>query len=130
VVLILGGQVIDGEALARLTPPYSSVTLGEDRHLLMDDPEHPARYGNHSCDPNLWHLDAVTIAARRDLAPGDEATLDYATHTAVESWSMPCACSTALCRGVITGADWRLAGLQARYAGHWTPLLQARIDAL
>ena len=36
VVIRLGGRVIDGEALAALTPPYSSVALGKDRHLLMD----------------------------------------------------------------------------------------------
>jgi SET domain-containing protein len=38
------------------------------------------RYGNHSCDPNLWHADVVTITARRDIAAGEELTIDYATH--------------------------------------------------
>jgi hypothetical protein len=35
-VMRLGGQVIDGVALAALKPPYSSVALDEDAHLLID----------------------------------------------------------------------------------------------
>jgi len=33
---------------------------------------------NHSCDPNTWMDDEVTISARRDIAPGEEVTADYA----------------------------------------------------
>ena len=83
IVVRLGGVLIDGAALARLEPPYSSVTLDEDAHLLID-PAHPVRYGNHSCDPNLWHLDALTIAARRDIAAGEELMVDYGTHTSTD----------------------------------------------
>ncbi|MGW2160962.1 hypothetical protein [Nonomuraea sp. NPDC001699] len=64
-VMRLGGQVIDDDALASLPPPYNSLTVGEGVHLLLD-PDHPVRFGNHSCDPTLWHLDATTVAARRD----------------------------------------------------------------
>jgi hypothetical protein len=128
VVIRLGGRVIDDAALAALPTPYSSVALGADRHLLLD-PAHPVRYGNHGCDPNLWHQDAVTISARRAIAPGEEALIDYALHTGVEGWSMPCRCGSPLCRGEVSGRDWRLKSLRAAYAGHWSPPLQARIDA-
>jgi hypothetical protein len=128
VVMRLGGALIDDAVLAALQPPYSSVTVGEGRHLLLD-PAHPVRYGNHSCDPNLWHLDAVTIAARRALVDGEEATIDYATHTGVETWTMACRCGAAICRGTVTGADWKLTPLRRAYAGHWTPVLQDRINA-
>ena len=126
VVIRLGGRVIDEAALKALTPPYSAVTLDEDRHLLID-PAHPVRYGNHGRDPNLWHLDAATIAARRDIAAGQELLIDYATHTLASWWSMPCRCGSALCRGVVTGDDWRLTALQAAYGAHWTPVLLRRI---
>jgi hypothetical protein len=29
---------------------------------------------NHSCDPNVWMEDEVTLAARRDLGVGEELT--------------------------------------------------------
>src|SRR5262245_56423674 len=65
-VMQLGGQLIDDATLATLTPPYSSLTVDHGLHLLLD-PAHPVRYGNHSCNPNLWHADAVAVVARRDV---------------------------------------------------------------
>lgn len=127
-VMRLGGRVIDDDTLAHLTPPYSSLTVAEGVHLLLD-PGHPVRYGNHSCDPNLWHQDATTVTARRDIAPGEELTIDYATHTGVESWSMTCDCGTPACRRVVTGKDWRLPHLRAAYGTHWSPPLLQRIQA-
>ncbi|GAA3587881.1 hypothetical protein GCM10022419_082690 [Nonomuraea rosea] len=127
VVMRIGGQVITDETLARLVPPYSSLTVEEGRHLLLD-PAHPVRYGNHSCDPSLWHDDATTVVARHDLGPGQELTIDYATHTGVESWSMACHCGSPLCRRTVTGGDWRLPPLQAVYGVHWSPPLLRRIE--
>ncbi|GLZ41356.1 SET domain-containing protein-lysine N-methyltransferase [Actinokineospora sp. NBRC 105648] len=129
VVERLGGQVIDDAELAALTPPYSSLTVAPGVHLLID-PAHPVRYGNHSCAPNLWHADATTVVARRDIAAGEELTIDYATHTGVESWSMVCRCAAAGCRGTITGADWRSPELRRVYGDHWSPVLLDRIRAL
>ncbi len=37
---------------------------------------------NHSCDSNLWMADEATVVARRDIAAGEELTLDYALHPA------------------------------------------------
>jgi hypothetical protein len=120
--------VIDGEGLRRLRPPYSSVALDEDRHLLLD-PAHPVRHGDHGCDPNLWHLDATTIAARRDIAVGEELTVAYATHSLRDWWSLDCRCGSPLCRGRVTGEDWKLERLHAAYGQHWSPVLLRRIEA-
>lgn len=128
VVMRLGGQVIDDAALAALTPPYSSVALDEDAHLLID-PSHPVRYGNHSCAPNLWMDGALTIVARRAIGAGEELTMDYATQTGTEAWRMACSCGAPGCRGEVSGADWRLTHLQAAYADHWTPMLLRKIRA-
>ncbi|SDM15920.1 hypothetical protein [Nonomuraea jiangxiensis] len=67
------------------------------------------------------------MIARCDISPDQELTIDYATHTGVESWSMVCHCDTLLCRRVVTGHDWRLSRLQAAYGTHWTPPLLERI---
>ncbi len=126
VVLRLGGVLIDDDALAALTPPYSSLTVAHGHHLLLD-PVHPARYGNHSCDPTLWHADATTLVARADVPAGAELTVDYATHTGVGTWRMDCRCGTSRCRGAVTGQDWRLPHLRRRYGGPWSPPLLDRI---
>ena len=108
--------MVDDSELASLTPPYSSVALRHGAHLVID-PDDPIRFGNHSCDPNLWMVGAVEVVARSSIAPGAELTVDYATQTGVPWWSMACACGSALCREVITGKDWRLASLRRAYRG-------------
>lgn len=130
--LLLGGRLLDDAGLDQVRRPswgWSALALSEGRHLLQDDDD-PARFGNHSCDPSLWLTSATTVVARRRLRPGDEATFDYALATVDEDWSMACHCGTTLCRGVVTGADWRLPALQARYAGHFSPFIRRRILAL
>jgi release factor glutamine methyltransferase len=131
VVGILGGRAIDDEELghiARTREKYNSAAIDEGVNLLLEDDELIAR-GNHSCDPNLWMRDAFTLEARRDIALGEEVTVDYGLQTAVE-WEMPCNCGSPLCRGVIRGTDWQIPELQQRYAGHFSPFLNERIAAL
>ncbi len=125
-IMRLGGRIIDDQTLANLRPPYSSLCVEEGTHILID-PAHPVRYGNHSCDPNLWHEDATTIVARRDIGQGEELTVDYGTHTISRTWSMTCRCGSLLCRALITGNDWQLPYLQRCYGDHWTPPLRAAI---
>jgi hypothetical protein len=62
----------------------------------------------------------------------EEVTMDYAMHFADPHWMMkqPCRCGSRLCRGQITGNDWMLDELQKRYAGHFSPFLNKRIDRL
>lgn len=97
-----------------------------------DAPDHAVDFTNHSCDPNLWLVDAVTLVARRDIAGGEELTGDYAMWEADETYvaAWPCRCGAPCCRGRLTGQDWRRADLQARYRGHFSPFLNRRIAAL
>jgi 8-oxo-dGTP pyrophosphatase MutT (NUDIX family) len=134
VVARLGGRLVDtavmGELVAAATAGLSAyvdtITVLDDLHLVLP-PRRPVGYGNHSCDPALWHTDAFTLAARRDVAAGDELTVDYATQTAEAGFEMACRCGSALCRGRVTGADWRRPELQERYGEHWVPALLDRI---
>ncbi|MDT4964325.1 MAG: uncharacterized protein QOF87_3972, partial [Pseudonocardiales bacterium] len=86
-------------------------------------------FGNHSCDPNLWWSDAYTLVARRDIAAGAELTSDYATSTVDSDFLLRCHCESTRCRGMVCGDDWQIPELQARYDGHWVPMLQRRIRA-
>jgi SET domain-containing protein len=101
-------------------PYIDTITVDDDLHLILP-PRRPNGYGNHSCDPNLWWIDAYSQAALRDIAAGEELTNDYATSTGVAGFRMDCACGSPLCRGVVTGLDWQQVELQQRYGEHWTP---------
>ncbi|MFZ5911384.1 MAG: SET domain-containing protein [Chloroflexota bacterium] len=93
---------------------------------MLDD------FANHSCDPNLWLVDSAALVARRDIACEEEVTFDYATFYDIDDWvvSENCCCGSPSCRGIVTGADWRLPALQERYDGHFAPFLARRIRLL
>lgn len=133
----LGGTVVPNDELAAMlaerrqdaTLPYvDSITFGEGFSLVLP-PETPNHYGNHSCDPNAWWIDERTLAARRDIVPGEEVTSDYGTSSDEPSWFMTCTCGSPLCRGVVTGSDWQRSELRRRYGRHWVPSLLRRIEA-
>lgn len=135
IVVVWGGNVftIDDVKSGKLKP---GTIAAISEHLVLasplDAPENPDQYLNHSCDPNLWMHDEVTLAARRDILPGEELTADYAMWEWDEDWVAPwkCSCSSVSCRGMITGGDWRLAELQERYHGHFSPFINERIAKL
>ncbi len=106
--------------------PANQENLRGQLHLVLP-PGQLNHYGNHSCDPNLWWADAYTLVARRPILAGEVVTSDYATSTGLANFAMACCCGSSLCRGVITGEDWRRSELQARYCDHWIPALLARI---
>jgi RimJ/RimL family protein N-acetyltransferase len=131
-----GGSIISDAELRAVVASgrrYSCAAIGENQHILWaaDDPDAAAGPGgaNHSCDSNLWMLDERTVGARRDIAPGEELTLDYALFSVAPEWRMECRCGSTLCRGVVTGNDWLLPAIQERYAGHFSPFINARIAA-
>jgi GNAT superfamily N-acetyltransferase len=127
-----GSTISDAElrAIAASGRRYSSAAIDENTHIFWsaEDPDAGGPPGaNHSCDSNLWMLDERTFCARRDIAAGEELTLDYALFTVAPEWRMHCHCRSTLCRGVVTGNDWLLPVLQERYAGHFSPFINARI---
>jgi len=137
VVVELGGKLVSTAELDVLiaeanrdpdAPFVDTVTIDEDQHLVLPA-NTTTHFGNHSCDPTLWHVGPYQIATRRSVAAGEEATIDYGTQSGAPGFRMICRCRASNCRGVVTSDDWEDEGLQARYAGHWVPALQARIDA-
>jgi hypothetical protein len=81
---------------------------------------------NHSCDPNMWGG-----VAQRDLQPGAEVTTEYALSIFAPDYCLaPCRCGTPLCRQRITGDDWQRSDLQHRYAGHFPPFIERRIQQM
>ncbi len=135
IVVRLGGRLVGSDELDALIARASdggadayvdTITIDEDRHLVLP-PGTMVHFGNHSCDPNLWHDGPHNLVVRRDIAAGEELTLDYGTSSGAAGFTMPCRCGAPSCRGQVTSEDWRLPDLQRRYEGHWTPALQRRI---
>jgi len=66
--------------------------------------------------------------AARDIEAGEEITTDYASYQSFPSYRLePCTCGTALCRGRMTGNDWKMPELQQRYRGYFTPYIERLI---
>jgi hypothetical protein len=126
----IGGRLVTTAELRRLlrasTAYLDTITVAGDSHLVLPAGR-PNGKGNHACDPNLWWAEPYTLVCRRDVAAGEELTNDYATSTGADDFVMPCGCGGPLCRGRVTGGDWRLPRLQRAYGEHWVPALLERI---
>ena len=136
VVSRLGGDLVTTDELRTLLALAArgdrgyvdTIAVGPDRHLVLPAGA-PNGRGNHSCDPNTWWIDGYTLAARRAIAAEGEVTNDYATSTVDPSFAMTCSCTSPLCRGVVSGTDWRRTELRRRYGDHWVPAVLAFFGA-
>lgn len=136
IVEIIGGRVMteaEFRTFQTTADHYNAVQIGEHLHLVERTSVTQQRAGslNHACDANLWLADEVTIVARRAITAGEELTIDYVLFTAQPAWSLeqPCHCGAMVCRQQITGEDWRLPAVQQRYYPHFSPFINARIEA-
>jgi uncharacterized protein len=130
IVIRLGGRLASTSQLRDFLITSSeyvdTLTVTDDVHLVLP-PATRVHYGNHGCDPNLWHVGPYEIASRRPIEAGEEVTIDYGTQSGAPGFSLVCSCAADICRGVITSEDWKRPNLQALYAGHWVPALDERI---
>src|SRR5207248_9896344 len=83
---------------------------------------------NHSCEPNVGIQGQIVFVAMRDVAAGEELTLDYAT---IERPAEPmaCRCGAKGCRRLITGQDWRTPELRRKYGRFFAWYLLERMRA-
>ncbi|GAB4524702.1 MAG: hypothetical protein OHK0046_39780 [Anaerolineae bacterium] len=134
--LVASGPIKAGEVVSRLEPNQPMTLIADaltwsqeaqdellhygyqcsETHIVEEQGDE--RYMNHSCDPNTWWADDNTMVARRDIAPGEEITYDYATTEIVIPFEMKCYCGTLLCRGMITHNDYLDPVWQARFGEH------------
>lgn len=133
VVAVKGGHVLTRAQWADLEPVLGAadIQIAEDLFIApvrQDDRHGSMLYTNHSCDPNLAIQGQIVLVAMRDIAPGEELTIDWAT-TDDGDYEMECRCGSARCRRTVTGKDWMKEELQAKYAGWFCWFLQRKIDA-
>ncbi len=131
VLVVWGGEVVTGDMLHDMSDDKHrlSIQIEEDLYLVTGE-EGPADWVNHSCDPNAGLVGQIALVALRDVRVGEEICFDYATSDGSRYDEFECHCGGKTCRHHVTGDDWKLPELQRRYAGHFSPYIQRRIDAM
>ena len=132
IVAVKGGYVLTGSQWAALEPALgpAEIQIADDLFIAPVHPEHregSMLFTNHSCDPNLAIQGQIVLVAMRDIGPGEELTIDWAT-TDDGEYTLQCRCGSPRCRRVVTGKDWMNPELQARYRGWFCWFLQRKID--
>jgi hypothetical protein len=106
-ILEYTGELIDRKTAVERdnpdAPDYSCYILQVDDDVFIDARrvEHPAKYINHSCEPNcILSFDETKAFIRtlRGIRPGEELAYDY-DYDASEN--VPCRCGAPRCRGKI-----------------------------
>ncbi len=115
----VGQKISKQESLARCEANNPFIFSLDDQWDLDGDVENnPARFLNHSCDPNCEAeiVDArIWIIARRAIQQGEELTFNYGYD--LESFrEYPCACGAANCVGYIVAEEFFPDLLQFRQA--------------
>jgi hypothetical protein len=129
---VWSGRLVSADELDDLPEDirHHTAQVEEGLYLASLSPREPPDYINHSCEPNCGLDGQIAIIAMQTIQPGEEITIDYAMCDGSPYDEFDCACGTSQCRGRITGNDWRDPILWKRYAGHFSPYLQRRINAL
>ena len=132
VVAVKGGHIVDGSAAANLPDAIrnSAFQIAVDHFLAavtQDEYKGVMMLVNHSCEPNVGMGGNVLLVSTRDIAAGEELTIDYALFLGDPGFSMECHCGATACRGAVKGTDWMRADVQERYRGWFSWWLQRKI---
>ncbi|MFM2158783.1 MAG: hypothetical protein RLZZ124_1257 [Cyanobacteriota bacterium] len=112
-ILVFRGPEIDFRAVvAKGEAEANPLQIGPDRYLDIDA---PAVCANHSCRPNAGIVNDRVLMAIAPIRSGEEIRYDYSTTMWEGHWTLPCACGSPDCRGVVDDFPTLPADLQRRY---------------
>ena len=105
----LGERITRGESLARCQQNNEYIfRLNEECDLDGNIDPNPARFLNHSCEPNCeasLEEDRIWIVALRDIWAGEELTFNYGFD--LEDYrNYPCGCGARQCVGFIVAEEF------------------------
>lgn len=126
-----GTPIFRLEGRRTATPTRYSIQIGAGQHLDPDDMEYPMQrvrsrywmYLNHHCEPSA-HVRDFTVTALRDIAPGEGVTFDYNTTESAMASPFDCHCGSALCVGLVRGADHLTVTQRARVESYLADYLR------
>ncbi len=133
IVAIKSGHIVTRKGLARISDQVGDLALQIDDNFYLapttpDEVDDMSVFINHSCDPNIGFRGQVVYVAMRDIEAGEELCHDYAMERS-DDYFLECRCGSPLCRNQITGDDWKLPELQARYGRYFSIYILNKIDA-
>jgi SET domain-containing protein len=109
IIEYVGERITREESLRRCELNNPFIFRLDEQHDLDGDVEwNPARFINHSCDPNC---DAeliegkIWIVARRGIAGGEELTFNYG-YDLQDYREYPCACGARQCVGFMVAEEF------------------------
>ena len=109
VVEYVGEKITKAESARRceLNNPYI-FNLDDEFDLDGDVAWNPAKFINHSCDPNCaaeFFDDQIWIMAIRDIEAGEEITFNY-SYDLQDYKEHPCRCNAAKCVGYMVAEEF------------------------
>jgi len=124
IVAIKAGNIITRAELKQATQAAGDMALQIDDDFYLaprtaDDVEDMSVFINHSCDPNVGFRGQVVYVAMRDISAGEELCHDYSMERS-DHYLLDCHCGSPLCRGKVTGQDWKIPELQQRYGDYFS----------
>lgn len=99
-IFIIKGKKVEWHVTNQKESLYGPDWIGLSKTSWID-PNEPAKYLNHSCDPNAGIKGKVTVVAIKNIKKGAEITIDYSTTEIDHLWFMPCDCGAKNCRKTI-----------------------------
>ena len=132
IIAIKVGHVVTRDEIDSITEAAGDLALQIDDEFYIaprsrDEIHDMSVFINHSCDPNVGFRGQVVYVAMRDIPAGEELCHDYAMERS-DDYSLDCHCGSPLCRGKVTGQDWKLPDLQRRYGGYFSIYLRNKIQ--
>lgn len=99
-IFIIKGEKVKWKVTNQEESLYGPDWIGLTKNTWID-PKGPAKYLNHSCDPNAGIKGKVTVVAIKDIKKGEEVTIDYSITEIDTLWYMECNCGAENCRKIV-----------------------------
>jgi uncharacterized protein len=136
-VFIKSGHIVDISTATKIDQTIGDYSMQiSDQYFLaptnIEEVEQFVVHFNHSCDPNIGPRGQIEFIALRNIIPDEELCTDYAMTVDTSNrnpYTLVCNCGSHLCRKVITGLDWQLPELQARYENRFSIFILEKIWA-
>lgn len=134
VVAVKAGHIVTADQFPEIAATVGDFALQiHDRFYLSpiskEEVDRLTIFINHSCDPNVGFDGQITYVAMRDIQAGEELCHDYAMER-TDNYSLECRCGSDLCRGRITGKDWKNPELRQRYGNYFSSYVLNKIRLL
>jgi hypothetical protein len=124
IVAIKAGNIITRAEIEQATDNAGDMALQIDDDFYLaprsaEEVEEMSVFINHSCEPNVGFRGQVVYVALRDIHAGEELCHDYAMERS-DDYLLNCRCGSPLCRGKVSGEDWKIPELQRRYGDYFS----------